>query len=701
MKKLIKFVLITLVCLILLIGVAGYIVLKHVDLNKYKGVIETKVAEATGRKLTIGNIEIKASFTPTVELENVKFANASWAKDKDMAMVEAIDVGVALLPLLHSQYVVNKFVIKNAVINLEESANNGANWVFETAAPVQDKTSFNFSLISCAYAEENATSEDDISNLLSNIIIKELAFDNVKINYTDKTAQTQSYDIKRFSLDENGDENIDFDFDVNNGLYQGTGTLGALKLLKAENGYPVTAEVNVMGIMAKVDAFLFDILGNISFDGKAVVRGFLGKDSSYNELADVNVKGNLKKIDVNLNSVSIADNVITGGVSIDLEKKVPFINATLASDRIDIASFEKKQKVSWNVEFIPQAKATTLVASDKIPYDALYAVNAAADINIVKLMSKNAVIMRNVVLDAKLDNGVATLKILQGMLADGNVKANAELNAGSKSLNLTADLVKVNVRDLMKALDVKVNNFSIIDGSNTDVYVKLSGKGNTYASVVDGLNGQVSVIMDKSKLHIGNLSVIADNIFSQLLNTLKITKGNDDLELKCAVVRTDIKDGKAVFPSGIVFNADKFTVVANGDINLKNDKIDFGVKPFGGKLTDTNIATALSSLVKLTGTIKDPSIAVDTANAVKNIVGATMTGPVYLGAQMVMESDSSPCYTALKGTGYEKRFPVSNNVAKATTDSVGKVLDDSVDIVKDTAKGLFNMLSGKSQKKAK
>ena len=75
-----------------------------------------------------------------------------------------------------------------------------------------------------------------------------------------------------------------------------------------------------------------------------------------------------------------------------------------------------------------------------------------------------------------------------------------------------------------------------------------------------------------------------------------------------------------------------------------------------------------------------------------------MTGPVYLGAQLVMENDDSPCYTALKGTGYETRFPESSNIAKSTTDDVGKVLDDSVGMVKEQAKGLLNMFSGKSNK---
>ena len=191
------------------------------------------------------------------------------------------------------------------------------------------------------------------------------------------------------------------------------------------------------------------------------------------------------------------------------------------------------------------------------------------------------------------------------------------------------------------------------------------------------------------------------NIVSQLLNTLKITKGNDDLNLRCAVVRADLKNGKASFPNGVVVNADKFTIVASGDVNLRDDSVSMSVKPFAGKLTDTNIAKALSSLVKLTGTIQNPRIGVDSANAIKTIVGVTTGGPVYLGTQMLLENDGSPCYTALQGTGYESRFPKPDNVVTQTTGDVGKILDDSGGVVKDTTKGILNILSGGVGKRGK
>ena len=704
MKKVLKIVLFTLICLILLIGISGYIVLNHVDLNKYKGTIENIVEENTGRKLEIGNIHIKASIKPTIEIDDVSLANAVWSKEPYMATIGAINIRVGLLALLKGQYVINRFIISDAVVNLEENAENGANWVFEKPieeVEVQDpQISYNFSLIKQAYAEEiaeeEASSSTDVSDILSKIVIKEVALSNVKINYTDKTAQKQSYDIKNLTLDERDDKNIDFNFNVNDGLYSGQGMVGALSKFKSVDGYPVQADVEVMGIKLSVDTLLFDVFGDLGFDGHVVAKGFMGKGSTYNESADVNVKGNLNNIDAIINSVALAGNVVTGDVNVKLAEKIPAITANLKSDKIDIASFAQKPQTAWKVSLIKEAYATTMVPNDKIPFEVLSTIRADANMAIAKVVNGSATVAENLKINAKVQDGKGILKILDGKVANGTVKADAALSAKGQTLTLKADMIKVNLKELLTALDAHTDTFSFKDGGDTDLYIDLSGRGVTYAAIAESLNGRLALIVDKSELHLGNIGMIKGNVISQLLNTLKLTKGNDDLALTCAVVRADFKDGKATFPNGVVVNADKFTIVANGDINLKNDKIDLGVKPFGGKLTDTNIAKALSSLVKLTGTLQKPSVGVDTANVAKNVIGATLTGPVYLGAQMAMENDNSPCYTALKDTGYENRFPKSTNLMKSTSDGAGKAIDSSVGMVKDTAKGLLKMFSGKS-----
>lgn len=706
MIKALKIISVTVVCLVLLVIIGGYVALTQVDFNRYKGMITEAVYNATGRKLEFGDIQVKPSFNPRVEVKNVSFSNAKWAENPVMASAESIDVGVAVFPLFAKRIVIDTFQINNAVVNLEEKADGRANWTFEAPNGVENevlekKTSFKFELVRSAQAVEvdavSETGNGGLNEMLSSLVIKQLAFENVKINYTDKSEKMRSYDINSLKLDENDDENIAFGFRVNGGLYSGEGVVGALGLLQAPEGYPVKADVNAMGINVAVTAELFDVLGDMRFDGKVIAKGFFGKDSGYDELADVSAKGDLSKIEAVVNNFTVGGNKITGTATAVLSGKVPVVTAELQSDKIDISTLSKQSKTAWRFSLIREANATTMVSADNILYDVLYGIDAGADVTIAQIVNGNAILVRDLALSAKLNDGVLKVKLLNGKVAEGNAKADMVINAENQSVDVNANITGLNLMNLMKTLKVDSSAFNFVSGSNTDLSVMLSGKGRTYAAVAESLDGQIVVIVDSSVLHLGNVGMMKGNIISQLFNTLNLTKGNDDLDLKCAVIRADLKNGLATFPNGIVLNADKFTIVANGDVNLKNDKIGFSVKPFAGKLTDTNIAKALSSLVKLGGTLQSPSIGVDSANAIKTIVGVTTSGPVYLGAQMLLENDGSPCYTALAGTGYETRFPKPDNVVKGTTDDVGKILDDSVGIVKDTTKGLLNLLSGKNE----
>ncbi len=691
MIKAIKITFISIIAICIIAILAGYIALTQIDFNHYKETIIKIVRNSTGRELSIGDIQVKASFNPTIELRNVTFANAEWAKEPIMLKADSIDLEFAVIPLLHKNIVIDTFKLSQAELNLEETADGKANWNMQIPdiSPVIKQT-HHFSLIKSAQADENQTNGS--ANILSSLVIKHVALENVKINYTNKTSQTQTYDISYLNLDENINENIDFKFDVNKGLYAGSGVLGALNLIDSAQGYPVQATLNIMGITATANITLFDALKNLRFEGNITTQKFLGNNNKYNEKADISLKGNLQNINAVLNELNIANNIITGTADINLSRKVPTIKAALKTNKIDLNSF--KTKTTANLSLIRSAQATTLVPPLVIPYSALYSVNANVDTTITQLTQGTAVLAENLQLNATVNNGNAIVKILKGKIANGAITSKLELNAANKTISADTSISQLNLQTLMKTLGEASQAFNFISGSNTDIHIKLTGKGNTYAEVVDSLDGQTIAIINKSKLHVGNINILKGNIISQLLNTLNIAQNNDDLDLRCAVVRADIKNGDAQIPSGIVLNADKFTLVANGNINLKNDKINLSIKPFAGKLTDTNIAKALSSLVKLTGTIQNPQIGVDGANALKTIVGVTTTGPVYLGAQMLLENDGSPCYTALQGTGYESMFPKPENVIQSTTGDVGQILNDSVGIVKDTTKGLLNILSG-------
>ena len=105
------------------------------------------------------------------------------------------------------------------------------------------------------------------------------------------------------------------------------------------------------------------------------------------------------------------------------------------------------------------------------------------------------------------------------------------------------------------------------------------------------------------------------------------------------------------------------------------------------------------SFIKIKGTLTDPKIALDDAQAVQALIGVAATGgTAYLGSKLVLDADSSPCYTALAGTPYQSRFPAPSKASQATQDvyqDTQKVINDSVKDIKGAAKDILGILSGK------
>ena len=80
--------------------VAGYAALAALDLESYRGEIERRAENATGRELTLdGAMSLSMGFSPTVEVSGVRLANADWGSRPQMATIERFEVEVALLAL--------------------------------------------------------------------------------------------------------------------------------------------------------------------------------------------------------------------------------------------------------------------------------------------------------------------------------------------------------------------------------------------------------------------------------------------------------------------------------------------------------------------------------------------------------------------------------------------------------------------------
>ena len=675
--------------------------------------MENIVYEQTGRKLLLaGDAGLKISLMPTVVLNDVTFDNAPWAAEPKMVKAKSVEVAVSVMPLLHKEVVIDTVNLIEPEVYLAINAAGEANWEFskpQTAAEktlVEEtiKTEVKPTAMPTVEAPDSALPVADAAPLLAGFLAKRVNVENARLVYQDMATNTVT-DLQINSLtlqSENMDADLDIVFDLvfNGEEISGTATAGSVNaILQKAKEYPLQADVTAFGAKAKADVVLTNMMTNLGFSGSAKLQNPSGNFGAPEVSLNVGFSGTPKNIALEINSLNVAGNVISGTADVDLNGAKPNINAVLQSNVLNVQTLTATPVKTASLALIPAAAAAEYVPDTALDLAVLDSVNAKAQINVKSLIVNQELTLENVAANVVLQNGKLSVSPLS-LNAGGGVVNGAfsiEKNNNVFALNLTGkDVVLQNLWKGLTATDA--GTFGIISGGDAIISIKLNGQGATLRQMVESLDGQVIAIIGESKIQTGALKYLTGNFATQLLKALKIDKQKKNLELSCAVVRADIGNGKAVFPKGIVFNSKQLAVVSDGAVNLKNDKIDFTLNPFNGKLADTNVVQAISSMIKIAGTVEQPKIAIDDSAVIKNVVGVAAAGPAFLGSQMMLDVDESPCYTALKGTAYQDMFPAPKG-AKAAGQGVyqgtSDAISDGVDALKNTAKDVLNLFKRK------
>ncbi len=695
MKRFFKIVLCSLFALVVVCAVALFVFIKTFDLNKYKNQISNIVFEQTGRQLVLhGNAGLKISLIPTLELNDVTFSNAAWAKEPNMIEAKTIDVAFSIMPLFKKEIVVDKIHLTEPKVYLSVNEKGITNWDFnkkENGSETKEKA--------------QAVSNSDIAQgaMIASIVAKSFKIENGEVVYQDlKTKEKHDVKLKNVTIKSDGmDDNIEALIDVqyNDNDFKANIVAGPINsVLKNTKNYPIKAELNAFGAEATVEGVLSDLMGALEYDLKVVATNPKGNMGAPYVKINTTAKGNIKKIMLDIASLNVASNEVKGTVDVDLSGKKVKVKTTLISSMIDLQSFSQTQNAYNQFNLISTAHAATFVPATPIDLRVLNLIDVNARFDIKKLVVNNDISLNDILLDVLVNDGKADINIKELKAGDGSVIGTISANAKNVfKINLNGkDIV---LQNLVKGLNPDNKDvFGITTGGKTTLMLELSGSGKDVRSVVENLAGQAIVIVGESEIQVGTLKYLRGDFISQILSAMKLKQNDKKLDLNCLVVRTDIIDGKASFPKGVAFKSNKITIVSDGYVNLKNDAIDLSIKPFNGKLADTNVAQAITSLLKVSGTVQKPRLTIDNSAVIKNVVGIAAAGPAFLGSQMLFDVDDYPCYTALKGTKFETLYPAPSGIkatGKGIYQGANDVVNESVNLVNDAAKGVINFLKGK------
>lgn len=697
MKKILKFVFWGVLLIVAVITIVLFVFIQTFDLNQYKSYVEKIAYEHTGRKLSLnGEAGLKISLIPTVKINDVVLSNPAWAPTPDMLKAKSVEVSVSVLPLLRKEIVIDTVKLIEPEVYLYVSPMGENNWTFEKQGA------------QVAAAEPTtATDASAESAMALNLVAKEVDIAEGMVVYQDMRSDSKTnVKIQSFALtaeDMTSAVDIALKALLNGQSIEATATTGSIQsLMRGDADFPVKADVKAYGATVQTNMKLSGILeGNISFAGDVSLTNPAGNFGAPAVQVQTNVSGNLENVVANIEKLDVAGNVITGVIKANLSGAKSYVNAVLSSPKINVQTLSAPVVKKAEISFMNTADAAEFAPTTPVDLSALTMLNANAKINVSTLVVNQDIVLSNVALALKLLNGVLDVSPLSVNVGGGLLNASVSVNAYKNSFALNAKGQNIVLQSLMPSLGITDDkNFGIGSGGKTDVLINLKGQGKTVRQIVENLNGQAIGIVGESKIQTGSIKYLEGNFISQILKTLNIQSREKKMTVQCAVVRADIQNGNASFPKGVVFNAKGLTVVGDGSVNLKNDKLNLTIRPFNGKITDTNVVQAISSLLKVSGTIENPKISLDNSAVIKNVVGVAAAGPAFLGSQLLLDADESPCYTALKGTTYQSMFPAPSGVSAAGQSAyqgASDAISGGVNLITDTAKGVLGIFSGKKK----
>lgn len=677
--------------LIVVLIVAIYVILSSYNYNNLKPYIAKAAWDATGRKLTIGgDIELDIGLTPALVLTDIKFENARWGSRPDFVKVKRFEVQVALLPLLRRHIEIKRFILLEPDILVETDKLGKFNLSFE--APEK----------SVQQRKVEKGPPEGIAKLPA-FTFNKLLVEKGNLAYRDgQSGKTYNVMLSRFTASATGIDSpveIALEGNFNKKPFEVTGTLGPLlALVNPGKSWPLGLTAKVANATVAIDGSIKDPLAQRGIDLGFRIQAqdlrelsqIAGKALSLNEpleLAGRATDIGPKTYRISDFKVKLGSNDISGSMEINLAKKPPQLTAMLSSEKLDLRPFLSKSKEKSKAVAKPD-KPARVFPDDPLPLDVLEQAEATVKIRAGQILLPQLAV-NDLTTDISLEGGRLSVKPIKATIGGGRLNGLITLQSRGKAAAMATQL-EVYGFELGKML--KELNISDVLAGNLDVDFNLNGLGRSMATLMTSLDGHTSIVMTNGRINNKYVDLLGADLSASIFRLLNpVKEKTDHTAINCLVSRFDIKKGLAD-STALVLDTSRMVVVGEGKIDFRTEELDLALKPvakegvgFSGLGKLSMGLGELSKPFKLGGTLAEPSLALDPAQAAltlgKAIGGVALFGPVGIIAALVSgtSGDKNPCLAAIeaakkgsKVSGGEKPKGVGEGIGRSLKKLFGK-----------------------------
>lgn len=644
---------IILICFLVII-----VVVSTYDYNKFKPMITNIAKKYTGRKLTLaGDIKAKISLSPTLQINDVSFQNAPWSSHPEMIHAKQIEVQLALIPLLKGRISLKRLTLINPDLMMEINKSGKTNLEFDLPEKKKGQAA-------PAKKDETKTVPFHFREIL--IEDGKLTVKNHQKNQTLVLTIDQGMEKTEEFMGEAG---IELKGSFNDIPFVVAGKIGSLAgITDPYISYPVDLKGDIdklkFAISGKIQdpvaAKGIDVRFSVKGDDLAEIVNFTKKPFPIKgpfHISSHLMAAKPEKIQMSDMLMELENSKLNGSVTLDLSAKKPQISGDLSSEILDLRPIliEEEKKTGAEKEKKPKRKSDKLFSNTPLKLDALYRINAVADLRIKQLLLPKLAI-DNIETKAKLEDGHLTVSPLTASIGGGTLVNRLSIKAKENMAFVDADMEikQMNLGEMLKKLKMTQSMEGILD-----LGINLKGQGKSVADLMAGLNGDVVASLGEGKIPTGYLNFVGADISSTLMRIINpFDKKIDSAQINCAVCDFNIKNGMAKSDIIVVDDPQK-SLFSKGEINLKTEELDFRIETHpkeGIGTQDTGkLSISLSKITKpfkLGGTLANPSLEIDIVGS-GTTIGAALLGPVGWAYLLVSGSlgKANPCKKALEIAG--------------------------------------------------
>jgi hypothetical protein len=664
------------------------VILSNLDFNRLKPFLVQVVKQETGRNLEIrGAMDLKLGLRPSLVMDDVLFQNAPGRATPEMVKIKRLEAQVLLLPLLHREIQIIRFVLLEPEVLLEKDDSGKWNFEFEKpeASPQKETPPQAFALPTMGFHQ--------------------VQIEKGRVSYRDgEKGILCCLSIERFTANSESMESpvvLSFSGSYKEKTIELSGTVGSLVLLKEPGkGYPVDLTAKGAGSQFKVEGTVQDILhlkglalrADAQVQSTSQIATFLG-GTLAGEFGPLQI--NTAISDVGDETYQLSDLRISsiagqaaGNLTVRLGGSRPKLSGVLATQRLNLNPFFNGRK---KTQAKPEkaAKKGRVFPNDPLALDILRSVDVELKLNAGRVQFRQLP-LTNLSMEVTVHQGRLILGAITGKVAGGEANGRVEMHAQGSVATAKA-VFKASQMDLQTlSAELKVEG-------KLDVDLDLLSRGSSIAGLMACLNGRTVAVMGQGRLHNKNIQILGGDLASggyKLLNPS--SQDANYADINCAVSGFDITDGMAQV-TALAMDTPDMTVIGEGQVNLRDETLDLALKTYQkGGAGGLHLSLAeLARSFKLVGTLADPSLQIDAGQTMlvagKAAGGVLLFGPAGIAAALAGRSsgDDNPCLTALesakKGAGTSESG--KGGKQKGTED---KSLSGTLQGVGESVKKLFS-----------